>query len=657
MIEIPEIRQTYETNYYKGELGIRCKKCNSVSFNKNDINNLYCGRCKDWHIPCSATIEASYKNGGIRNPDPVENSEPIKKDNIIYCEKCMEQMNPSTYNPKIFVCKSGHSAYLSNLVAVETKIPKVKEKLKRKIEKRCPKCGIVAETVKEEKIFGKIVSTYTCGHTEASIPLPYPADRDEKWIKFFPFQQEGIKFIEESNYRALIGDEMGLGKTIQAIGALRYNYQQLTPVLMICEASKVYDWKEEYITWNGDNIKEIPDEPIIHTSGQFGLVPSFRVHIISMSLIDKKKVLKSIENYGFKLVIVDESHSFKNQDAKRTFALQRICEVVPHVIFLSGTPVMNKVSEFFTTLNILRPSHFPSKKSLEDKCDKTNSGRVLGISSYYRDRFFRMTGEYVLRRTKKQVGIQLPRLAIHKLSVNCSSEALFLKDYNKELDKLQELLEKRKQGLFSTQDILGIFARLRHFIGLAKINPAIERVKEFLESTDVEDKICIGVHHKLVMDWIASGLKEYNPICVSDEDGLVKANKINSFKEPGNRVLIASILGAGQGLNIQFCKNALQVERQWNPAKEDQFYGRFHRIVKNADGSIKTDFDDQDDAVIIDIMNAKGSIDEYFDATVNLKKAIVDSTVDEELVVDQEFMMELAQKLVETRMYIGTETN
>src|SRR4029077_1812794 len=111
---------------------------------------------------------------------------------------------------------------------------------------------------------------------------------------------------------------MGLGKTIQAIGALRYNYKELTPVLMICEASKVYDWKEEYITWNGDNIKEIPDEPIIHTSGQFGLVPSFRVHIISMSLIDKKKVLKSIENYGFKLVIVDESHSFKNEDAKRT---------------------------------------------------------------------------------------------------------------------------------------------------------------------------------------------------------------------------------------------------------------------------------------------------------------------------------------------------
>jgi len=145
-------------------------------------------------------------------------------------------------------------------------------------------------------------------------------------------------------------------------------------------------------------------------------------------------------------------------------------------------------------------------------------------------------------------------------------------------------------------------------------------------------------------------LKEHNPICISDEAPEIKMARIEKFKKIENRVLIASILGAGQGLNIQFCKNAIIAEREWNPAKEEQFCGRFHRIVKNPDGSVKTEFDDARDSVNIDVLNAKNTIDEFFDDLVDLKSHVVDSTMESEYGYNLDFLLELCGRITSSRL-------
>ena len=660
MIET-EKKQSWEFLYINGAKHIRCLVCGTTSPNQLYIDSLWCTMCQKYHpmksennFKSKAEVDLATPkvNGSSGNSESPQKSETNSKQNVIYCDRCLQQMTPTFKDSHYYMCPSGHQSYIGNLIPVEPKKP---EKKKRRIELTCKFCGKVAEVVSENK-FGKDkkIRKYTCGHSEFIDLLAPPDGRDALWNKAFPFQQEGIEFLENSNYTALLADEMGLGKTMQSLMAYRYNYDELMPCLIVCEAAKVYDWQIEFNDWViKENKREfqINDEPLIHTSGQYGLCPGFRNHIISMALLQKPKVLQSIIDYGFKFVIIDESHSFKNEDSKRTAALQKICKNIPHYVFLSGTPVMNKVEEFFTTLNILRPSHFPSKSALLNKCDRDMNGKVLGISKHYQERFFKMTSEYIIRRTKKNVGIQLPELFIHSKFIEVNDNSELVTAYNKGLDKLEEILNEKKSSMI--QDILGIFANLRHITGLMKIQTIAAYVREFMESTEEDNaKICVGVHHKLVGEFLMKSLSEYNPITISDEDGLTKANRIDQFKLPQNRLLIASILGAGQGLNIQFCKNFVQAEREWNPAKEEQFYGRFHRIVKDADGNVVTEFTEED-SVIGDVLNAKDTLDEYFDAAVKLKKQIVKTTEDRDFAIDSSFMMELARQMVNSRMKLG----
>jgi SNF2 family DNA or RNA helicase len=199
---------------------------------------------------------------------------------------------------------------------------------------------------------------------------------------------------------------------------------------------------------------------------------------------------------------------------------------------------------------------------------------------------------------------------------------------------------------------MGFIAQLRHIVGIEKVKPVIQQMNDWLESSDPTDKIAIGVHHRSVASLLAEGLADYKPLMISSESPEKKMEILEEFRKPERRVLIASILGAGQGLNIQFCKNVYIMEREWNPAKEEQFIGRFHRIEKDAAGVLKKEFIDATDSVRADTLNGAGTIDEYFDTLLELKKQIVAGTLDHSFDQDDSFIIELARTLVQNRLSV-----
>jgi SWI/SNF-related matrix-associated actin-dependent regulator 1 of chromatin subfamily A len=192
--------------------------------------------------------------------------------------------------------------------------------------------------------------------------------------------------------------------------------------------------------------------------------------------------------------------------------------------------------------------------------------------------------------------------------------------------------------LSNSTKLLGELMRLRHITALTKIEPEIERIQEFLESTE-DEKIAIGIHHTDVRDSIFSRLQAlgYNPLKLSGEDSAQRKDWIkNEFNDnPARRVLVVNEIAGGYGLNLQNCSNCDIVERQWNACDEEQFESRFHR-------------NGQKNTVFSTYIMVAGTIDEWFDQMVEEKRAIFGETVGDSWTFtgDASSMKDLAEKSI-----------
>lgn len=424
----------------------------------------------------------------------------------------------------------------------------------------------------------------------------------------YPYQVDGVRFIESTDFNCLIADEMGLGKTIQALIALKRNLTKC-PALIIVKGATLFNWPREIQEWVSKN----PFDCCI-VQRREDIFKGFKFYIISMDLISRKGVLDLLLALDLECVVIDECQNFKDASSKRTIALIKLIQNgnIAHKICLSGTPIKNRANEYFVILNLLDPARFTSYIWFcREWLITDEKGVYTRINPLQEERFKRVTSKYILRRETKDVQRDLPELRINYQLVEIEDEAL-KKSYNYQLDLFQNFLKESYNstlGLNSTE-LLGWLAKLRKITGQAKCKNAVDFVREFVDSNE-SDKIAVGIHHQNVRDTLKLVFKHdgMEPESLSGEDSNWEKQKIADTmnKDPNKRVLIINIIAGGQGLNLQGINNFVSLERQWNSADEDQFHKRFHR-----DGQKKT--------VTGTYLIARGTIDEFFHEMVWKKR-------------------------------------
>ena len=81
------------------------------------------------------------------------------------------------------------------------------------------------------------------------------------------------------------------------------------------------------------------------------------------------------------IMICDEAHYIKNQEAKRTLALLPFLRKSKRVFLLTGTPAFAKPKEIFTLCHIIRPDLFETFRQFGNRyCDPQPSTFYRGIS-------------------------------------------------------------------------------------------------------------------------------------------------------------------------------------------------------------------------------------------------------------------------------------
>ena len=512
---------------------------------------------------------------------------------------------------------------------------------------RCGTCNKPVEVIAENIISGTRRQMYKCGHVEAVKQISgadFDAYISEDGHKPYKFQIDSALFGIEANGRVLFAHEMGLGKTVIASMMLWAHPKEMLRAVVFCKAGLKEQWRRMISNWNGESWGvQIVD------SEKDALLPGAVVFIVSFDTLWRfKDIPNFMERIKAKTVVLDEVQHLKNRGAKRTQGIQLACRQVPYIIALSGTPIANNSEEYFTILNILYPKRFSVHSDFVYNYVEQNwngyNYSYGGLKSI--DRFENDTKDFILRFTRKEVLPDLPdifrdfRFSELGDEVNAAYQTL-MRDF-------QQYYYYGSAGLTAFQKAQGIMAylaRMRHLTGVAKIEPCVQYLSDFAESTD--RKIVVFTHHKDVAEQLHTFLKEEQqkePIKWGGEilrmpsDPAKRDDMIDKFRDSDSRILLVSELADCEGKNLQFCADAVMLERQWTPIKEEQAEARFPRPGQKAN------------AINIVYMIAVGTVDEYLTKIEERKRSYVASAVDHKAVQWDEagIVKELAEVLAST---------
>ena len=199
-----------------------------------------------------------------------------------------------------------------------------------KLTEPCPLCQKPLALLSETAIGNEVLETFKCGHsfvrtatektlTNALQPFVVPFDftSADGTKQAREYQKTGVEFIINSGFNCAIADQMRLGKTPQSLLALKNAYAERTPALILVRSANLYQWIRECKVWT--DTLPLGIFPII--GSQSFIPPGFSAYIMSMDTFSREGVAGRLLEFGFKLVIIDEAHSFKNTESKRTQAL------------------------------------------------------------------------------------------------------------------------------------------------------------------------------------------------------------------------------------------------------------------------------------------------------------------------------------------------
>ena len=200
-----------------------------------------------------------------------------------------------------------------------------------------------------------------------------PRSKGPREYKPYPYQEYAAQQIIDNPAIGLFLD-MGLGKTVITLTALRelkYNRWAVNKVLIIAPKKVAEDtWQVEAQKWQ--HLQDLRVVGVLGTAAQRMAALGTAADIY---VINRENTQWFVEYYGrnwpFDTVVLDESSSFKNHQAKRFKALRTVRPRINRIIELTGTPNPHGLMDLWSQVYLL------------------DGGKRLGRTiSVYRDMYF-----------------------------------------------------------------------------------------------------------------------------------------------------------------------------------------------------------------------------------------------------------------------------
>ena len=358
------------------------------------------------------------------------------------------------------------------------------------------------------------------------------------------YQEFGVRYILLQK-KVRLGDEMGLGKTVQAIAAmvaLRNAGQR--HFLVVCPASVLINWCREIVQHSDLVPLKLHGGDLSENRARW-----LREGGVAVTTYETSIRLLLPEEQRIALLVADEAHYVKNPGALRTQSLLSLIRRSDRVLYMTGTPLENRVEEMCFLVRSLQPQI----------ADKLQGMQQLAKAPEFRQAaapvYFRRTREDVLTELPDKIeseewcdmtNAEFAVYAAHTLGRRfmdmrqVSWNVKDLKDSSK-AGRLLELVEMAKE-------------EGRRIIVFSFFLNTLRRVQELLGDA------CL-------------------PAVTGSVSSLKRQEIIDSFRDaPAGTVLPAQIQAGGTGLNIQAASVVIFCEPQIKPSLETQAISRAYRM-------------------------------------------------------------------------------
>jgi uncharacterized Zn finger protein len=441
-----------------------------------------------------------------------------------------------------------------------------------------------------------------------------------------PYQLRGYEWLYKNariGFGSLIADDMGLGKTLQVITTLLKLKEEGSlgeqKALAILPTTLLTNWQKEINRFAPDLKPFIYHGPNRDFSGideADVVLTSYGIARNETSKLNKKKWL---------CLILDESQNIKNPATAQTKAIKKL--KAPMRIAMSGTPVENRLSEYWSVFDFTNKGYLGGLKQFKENYAKPIE---LDRDQKQAERFKKITAPFIMRRLKTDTSIiqDLPDKIEKDQYCHLTPDQAAL--YQSVLDHTLETIEQaegiNRQGL-----VLKLITALKqvcnhpkHFLKKGQEDPGLSGKSALLMQLlptvlENHEKALIFTQYqemgKLLAKMIRDALGFEVPFLHGGCSRKQRDTMVEDFQT--NRAahfMILSLKAGGTGLNLTAASHVFHYDLWWNPAVEAQATDRAYRIG-------------QERNVVVHRFITEATFEEKINQLLKKKKELADLTV------------------------------
>ncbi len=452
------------------------------------------------------------------------------------------------------------------------------------------------------------------------------------------YQKRGVswlQYLEQLGLNGCLADDMGLGKTVQVIARLvqerelaeQSGVKNLPPTLLVAPTSVVGNWYRE-IEKFAPHLQAIVHHGSQRAKETQDFKQACRQHdLVITSFTLARKDAKLLSDIHWHRIVLDEAQNIKNPKANLTKSILKLS--APHRLALTGTPIENRLLDFWSIFNFLNPGYLGNqaqfRRNFELPIQKKNDPRQSATLK-------KLVEPFILRRVKTDQSIikDLPDKVEQRLYCNLTKEQASL--YEAVVKDVEQQLQGA-EGIHRKGLILATLTKLKQICNHpmqflqdgSEFIPArshkLSRLSEMAQEViDEGESLLIFTQFTELGGALEKYLRHtchYNTYYLHGGTSRKKREQIiaefqDSDTEPS--VFVLSLKAGGIGITLTKANHVFHFDRWWNPAVEDQASDRAFRIGQKKN-------------VFVHKFVAMGTLEERIDEMIADKKKLAGAIV------------------------------